>query len=310
MERIKWILVVLFGVLLAGGLSSCSKDDDEPQYYPTEYDAEVGGLAYTIVSLDELTVEVVPKTSPSNYSGAISVPSKVTINGKSFTVIKINGAFDRSSVTSVTLPSTISVIGGSSFRECKNLKSFTIPSSVEEIEYAAFYKSGLEQITIPATVETIGLGAFQECENLKKVTIEDSREPLKVYLGRAYNVYDLPFCNSLIETLYCGRNVKGSKKDEWAQLGVNGAVYSGNEWSYTLKYLILGESVTELAPITYTNKAGLVCITCKGNIPPAGSTETPNDCFMKTIVYVPASAVETYKANEYWGKFWNIEPIK
>lgn len=303
---------MLIGVLVSTAFTSCGSEDDEPNIYDNEdVDAVVDGIAYQIENLEELTVRVVPKTIPSTYSGAITIPSTVNINGKSFSVTSIYQAFYGCSITSVTLPSTLKVIGSTAFRECPLLKSVLIPKSVTEIQLGAFYQSGLEKVTIPSTVEILGLGAFEDCKNLKSVTIEDSTQPLKVNTSVGYYSYNFPFSDSLIETLYCGRDITSTRKNEGAELGVNGAFYDNNNWNYTLKYLTLGENVSETWNIVYMNYTDLKTITCKSTVPPLyNNSDTPNKLFMETIVYVPVSAVEVYKENESWGKFWNIEAIK
>ncbi len=61
----------------------------------------------------------------------------------------------------------VTAIGDYAFRECRNLISITIPTSVECIGYGAF--SGcvsLTSITIPTCVTSIGTGAFSACVNL------------------------------------------------------------------------------------------------------------------------------------------------
>lgn len=312
MKQLKFLFLVLIGILVSTPFTSCGSEDDEPNIFDNEdVDAVVDGIAYKIENLEELTVSVVPKTIPSTYSGAITIPSTVNINGKSFTVTSVYQAFYGCSITSVTLPSTLKVIGSTAFGECSLLKSVLIPSSVTEIQLGAFYQSGLEKITIPSTVEIIGLGAFEDCKNLKSVTIEDSPQPLKVNHSVGYYQYNFPFNDSLIETLYCGRDITNNRKNESSKLGVNGAIYVNDNWNYTLKYLTLGENITEMWNIVSMNCTDLKTITCKSTEPPVyNNSDTPNKIFMETIVYVPASAVEAYKENESWGKFWNIEAIK
>lgn len=311
MKQLKFLFLVLIGILVSTPFTSCGSEDDEPNIFDNEdVDAVVDGIAYKIENLEELTVSVVPKTIPSTYSGAITIPSTVNINGKSFTVTSVYQAFYGCSITSVTLPSTLKVIGSTAFGECSLLKSVLIPSSVTEIQLGAFYQSGLEKITIPSTVEIIGLSAFEDCKNLKSVTIEDSPQPLKVNHSVTY-YRNFPFNDSLIETLYCGRDITSNRKNESSELGVNGAIYVNDNWNYTLKYLTLGENITEMWNIVSMNWTDLKTITCKSTEPPVyNNSDTPNKIFMETIVYVPASAVEAYKENESWGKFWNIEAIK
>jgi hypothetical protein len=61
-----------------------------------------------------------------------------------------------SSLVNVTIPSSVTMIGGHAFRECLNLKRLTIPSSVTSIGPEAFYNSGLMRLTIAPIVMSIG----------------------------------------------------------------------------------------------------------------------------------------------------------
>ena len=70
---------------------------------------------------------------------------------------------------SFVVPETVTTIGGDAFYYCQNLKSVTLGSNVEEIEFEAFYHSGLTEITIPASVTSIGSSAFSSCYSLQTV---------------------------------------------------------------------------------------------------------------------------------------------
>lgn len=83
--------------------------------------------------------------------------------------------------------------------------------------------------------------------------------------------------------------------------------FKGLEWDAKLKYLTFGNNVTNANSVSIGEN--LVSITFKGT-PPKSEGIPSNECLMKTILYVPASAIDTYKADGYWGKFWNIEAIK
>ena len=69
-----------------------------------------------------------------------------------------NQAFDGcSSLTSLTLPSSVTSIGSSAFSGCSGLTSLTLPSSVTSIEWSAFSGcSGLTSLTLPSSVTSIG----------------------------------------------------------------------------------------------------------------------------------------------------------
>ncbi|MBR2458888.1 MAG: leucine-rich repeat domain-containing protein, partial [Bacteroidaceae bacterium] len=87
-----------------------------------------------------------------------------------------DGAFyECSGLTSVTIPNSVTSIGGEAFRGCSGLTSVTIGNSVTSIGDAAFYScKGLTSVTIPNSVTSIGNCAFQYCSGLTSVTIGNS----------------------------------------------------------------------------------------------------------------------------------------
>ncbi|MDY5736746.1 MAG: leucine-rich repeat protein, partial [Candidatus Onthomorpha sp.] len=79
-----------------------------------------------------------------------------------------------SSLTSVTIPNSVTSIGEFAFSYCSSLTSVTIPNSVTSIGNTAFYCSGLTSITIPNSVTSIGNNAFLGCSGLTSITIPNS----------------------------------------------------------------------------------------------------------------------------------------
>lgn len=75
-------------------------------------------------------------------------------------------------LTSVSIPDTMTSINDRAFDGCKNLKSITLPDTVTEIGENAFNGcTSLTSITIPNSVTYVGWFAFCGCTNLKNVTI-------------------------------------------------------------------------------------------------------------------------------------------
>ena len=127
-------------------------------------------LEYLVTS--ENTVEVSAKNT--NIQGSVYIPSSIVYCGNIYNVTSI--LFDYcKSLTSVTIPNSVTSIRGGAFCVCESLTSVTIPDSVTRIEEDAFdYCKSLTSVTIPNSVTSIGVEAFGHCENLTSVTIPDS----------------------------------------------------------------------------------------------------------------------------------------
>ena len=140
------------------------------------YDCEVDGIYYYRISTNELEVanKVFSDQNSSAYTGAVIIPSTVTYNGKIFNVVSIGEyAFrDCTQLTSVTIPSSVKTIKTAAFFNCSQIASITIPSSVTSIGEDAF--EGCASITsmlVPNGVTTIGEETFYGCSAMKTVVL-------------------------------------------------------------------------------------------------------------------------------------------
>jgi hypothetical protein len=86
-----------------------------------------------------------------------------------------NGSFyvfgSSPSITKVSLPETLEVIGDNLFYNCSNLKEIVLPNSLTKIGQGAFSYSGICDVSIPDTVTEMGNDAFSNCKNLKTVKL-------------------------------------------------------------------------------------------------------------------------------------------
>lgn len=89
-------------------------------------------------------------------------------------ITSVYGFSGFSNLEIVKLPSTVTDISSSAFRECRNLKNINLPSGVTSIGYGAFYEcNSLTSIIIPNKVTAIEESAFNGCENLNHVELPE-----------------------------------------------------------------------------------------------------------------------------------------
>ncbi|MBP3495790.1 MAG: leucine-rich repeat domain-containing protein [Clostridia bacterium] len=82
----------------------------------------------------------------------------------------IAGLYACTSLTSVTIPDSVTSIGDNAFYNCTSLTSITIPNSVTSIGWHAFEDcTSLTSITIPNSVTSIGTYAFYNCTSLVEI---------------------------------------------------------------------------------------------------------------------------------------------
>lgn len=82
-----------------------------------------------------------------------------------------------STLTTLTLPDSLTNIEMFAFSNCTGLKNLVIPDSVTGIEYGAFQScSNLESVHIGIGVKNVGSYAFGSCDKLSKVYIKDLKK--------------------------------------------------------------------------------------------------------------------------------------
>ena len=99
---------------------------------------------------------------------SVTIPNSVTAIGS----VAFDGCTE---LSNITIPNSVISIGESAFYNCFSLPSITIPSGVTVIEEDTFnYCSGATSLSIGENVTTIGQGAFMYCTSLPSITIPDT----------------------------------------------------------------------------------------------------------------------------------------
>lgn len=103
---------------------------------------------------------------PNGRTGTYSIPETVTTIGED--------AFFGSSLTDITIPNGVTVIGDRAFSCCDNLTSLILPKSVTYIgDYGISDCLGLTSLVIEGGVTYMGQGAFCWCMELETVVLSE-----------------------------------------------------------------------------------------------------------------------------------------
>ena len=126
------------------------------------YDFVSGGIYYNITSSTNMTAAVTYYSKTNNtYSGTVSIPEKVTYDGKTYYV---------------------TAIGEYAFIGCTGLKNVNYGSQrITSIGNYAFQGcNGMTSFVIPPQITSIGNGVFNGCYGMTGLTIEESEETLSL----------------------------------------------------------------------------------------------------------------------------------
>lgn len=188
--------------------------------------------------------------------GHVIIPEGVTHIGfaaiRGWANLGVGGTyFDRSdiadSVTSVTIPSSVTSIGDYAFGGCTNLTSVSMPFGVTSIGGSAFYACiKLADITIPSSVMSIGSSAFSGCSGLTSVTIGNGSIGSKAF----YN------CRSLSKVTF---------SDGVTSIGANAFE------NCCIKSLTIPDSVTSIGASAFYYCRGLASVTIPNSVTNIGN---------------------------------------
>lgn len=186
----------------------------------------------------------------------IIIPS--FFDGKPITEIG-KAAFAETTITSVTVPKSVTTVGEYAFSKSLNLKTINLNNGLLAIgEYAFQECASLEELALPMTVYTIGCGAFSRCSALKSVTLSENL--------RCINGYLLFGCKELMEIKLPSkiRYIEGSAFEgckSIKSIDIPDSVEYIGEYAFSdcknLKKISLGKNVNTLIHSTFSGCSAL-----------------------------------------------------
>ncbi len=216
-------------------------------------------------------------------------------------------------LTSVSIPNTVTTIGDHAFRNCPSLSSVSIGNSVTSIGDDAFNGcSSLTSISIPNSVVSIGNAAFISCTSLTYINIPNSVTSIGNYAFRycsSLTTANIP--NSVTAIAYCAFDGCSSL----TTINLPNSVTSIGDYAFhnciSLTSISIPYHVTSIGKWAFYGCKTLSKLTCNALIPPYVGKEVFHGTKCESgVLYVPASAVDSYKTTGIWRNWKNIQSIE
>ncbi len=126
-------------------------------------------LGYTTGTTANYNTYTLIQYPSGKLSAAYNAPAAIA---NRLTAIEQGAFAGAQTLTSITLPETVTVIGSDAFKNCSAMTTVTIPDKVTSLPSRAFSGcSALTTVTLPDTMTNIGDAAFQNCYALTKINL-------------------------------------------------------------------------------------------------------------------------------------------
>ena len=197
--------------------------------------------------------------------------------------------YDMSVLASITIPNSVTSIGGGAFSGCSSLTSVTIPNSVTSIGNDAFYGcSSLTSVAIPSSVTSIGESAFEGCSSLTSVIIPNGVTNIDGVFYGCSSLTSVTIPNSITSiggyTFYgCSSLTSITIPNSVTSIGIG--AFDGCS---SLTSVAIPSSVTSIEKRTFRGCSSLTSVTIPNSITSIGESAFEG-CSSLTSVTIPES---------------------
>ena len=222
-----------------------------------------------------------------------------------------------SRLTSIVLPSGITLIGKRAFYGCTSLQDITLSPALETIDGGAFsFCSALQTFSFPSSLKVIGESAFANCTSLQRIALN---EGLVSIGGSAF------YSCQAVDSVYVPTTLKSNNSGFVRTTGkaeIHGAIPSGtiNTGAYRDSYfteIIIGDDVSSIGDNAFYQSHNTTKVTVGKNVASIGASAfdfystKPIYYFRRFLpvnscpadyskIYVPEGSKEIYMAAQGW----------
>jgi hypothetical protein len=308
-------------------VTSCGSDDNTPTDTTVKEGSNlmcrINGTRYFFRILDssnntlEITWDRIDgatcvSSSCVRYSGNLVIPSKITYNGVTYTVTKVDdyAFYGSTSLVSVTFPSTIKELGSELFTNCGNLTSVVLNNGLTKIGSRAFANcTALTSVPLTSYLEIIGDEAFENCQNLISLTIPESVDSIGYgAFSGCKGLKSLTLNNSIIaisDNLFYGCSGLTEVEIPSKVTTIGAHAFDGCSSVATLK---LGSSLTSIGMAAFGNCNNISIIYSYNLVPPTCDVNGVFSIYTGTL-RVYNTSISAYKSATEWSNFGTVKGL-
>lgn len=200
------------------------------------------------------------------------------------TSAEIDSLTARTAIEWATIGNCVETIGDGAFSGCTSMDFCRIPNSVKTIGNSAFsYSTTIVECSLPSGIETIGESAFRSAISLAYINLPNGVTSVGNYAFRdCLNFRYINIPNSLTTIS-------------------EGLFYNCDG----LSDIELHSGITSIGVDAFRNCDGMYTMTLHSTTPPTLGSNALSGTSANLKIYVPSSAVNTYKAASGWSTYAN-----
>lgn len=148
-------------------------------YYDCKVQSSSGHWLHYKLNEDNTAILVRENEYQPHYNSAqegdLIIPATFQYGNRTYSVVEIESfAYDNTAISSVSIPNTVTQIGGMAFSGCANLTNIEIPNSVSYLDGGVFKNcTNLQTVVLGNNIHLIECETFYGCQKLQNINLNN-----------------------------------------------------------------------------------------------------------------------------------------